>query len=184
MPASRYDDRTMAGNFSFDVVSEVDLQEVRNAFDQANREVATRFDFKNTGTSLSLDQDLLEVRSETDHRLKAAVEVLKEKLVRRDIPLKALREGPIMPAAKGTVKQSLHINRGIDDEKARAINKAIKNLGLKVQTQIQKDQLPLICRPVAVPAPDLLDDDAQPDVEPGFDFSSLYLGSSEYEGVT
>ena len=127
--------------FSFDVVSEVDLQEVRNAFDQANREVATRFDFKNTGTSLSLDQDLLEVRSETDHRLKAAVEVLKEKLVRRDIPLKALREGPIMPAAKGTVKQSLHINRGIDDEKARAINKAIKNLGLKVQTQIQKDQL-------------------------------------------
>ena len=127
--------------FSFDVVSEVDLQEVRNAFDQANREVATRFDFKNTGTSLSLDQDLLEVRSETDHRLKAAVEVLKEKLVRRDIPLKALQEGPIMPAAKGTVKQSLHINRGIDDEKARAINKAIKNLGLKVQTQIQKDQL-------------------------------------------
>jgi len=127
--------------FSFDVVSEVDLQEVRNAFDQANREVATRFDFKNTGTSLSLDQDLLEVRSETDDRLKAAVEVLKEKLVRRDIPLKALREGPIMPAAKGTVKQSLHINRGIDDEKARAINKAIKNLGLKVQTQIQKDQL-------------------------------------------
>ena len=127
--------------FSFDVVSEVDLQEVRNAFDQANREVATRFDFKNTGTSLSLDQDLLEVRSETDHRLKAAVEVLKEKLVRRDIPLKALREGPIMPAAKGTVKQSLHINRGIDDEKARVINKAIKNLGLKVQTQIQKDQL-------------------------------------------
>ena len=96
--------------FSFDVVSEVDLQEVRNAFDQANREVATRFDFKNTGTSLSLDQDLLEVRSETDHRLKAAVEVLKEKLVRRDIPLKALQEGPIMPAAKGTVKQSLHIN--------------------------------------------------------------------------
>jgi len=123
------------------VVSEVDLQEVRNAFDQANREVATRFDFKNTGTSLSLDQDLVEVRSETDHRLKAAVEVLKEKLVRRDIPLKALQEGPIMPAAKGTVKQSLHINRGIDDEKARAINKAIKNLGLKVQTQIQKDQL-------------------------------------------
>ena len=127
--------------FSFDVVSEVDLQEVRNACDQANREVATRFDFKNTGTSLSLDQDLVEVRSETDHRLKAAVEVFKEKLVRRDIPLKALREGPIMPAAKGTVKQSLHINRGIDDEKARAINKAIKNLGLKVQTHIQKDQL-------------------------------------------
>jgi uncharacterized protein YajQ (UPF0234 family) len=127
--------------FSFDIVSEVDLQEVRNAFDQANREIITRFDFKNTGTSLSLDQDLIEVRSETDHRLKAAVEVFKEKLVRREISLKALREGPILPAAKGTVKQSLHITQGIDEEKARAINKAIKNLGLKVQTQVQKDQL-------------------------------------------
>ena len=128
-------------SFSFDVVSEVDLQEVKNAFDQANREIITRFDFKNTGTSLSIDEDLIEIRSDTDHRLKAAVEVLKEKLVRREVSLKALREGPILPAAKGSVKQSLHINQGIDDEKARAINKTIKNLGLKVQTQIQKDQL-------------------------------------------
>ena len=127
--------------FSFDIVSEVDLQEVRNAFDQANREIITRFDFKNTGTSLSLDQDLIEVRSETDHRLKAAVEVLKERMVRREISLKALQEGPILPGAKGTVKQSLHISQGIDEEKARAINKAIKNLGLKVQTQVQKEQL-------------------------------------------
>jgi uncharacterized protein YajQ (UPF0234 family) len=127
--------------FSFDIVSEVDLQEVRNAFDQANREITTRFDFKNTGTSLSLDQDLIEVRSDTDHRLKAAVEVFKEKLVRREISLKALREGPVQLAAKGTVKQSLHINQGIDEEKARAINKTIKNLGLKVQTQVQKEQL-------------------------------------------
>ena len=127
--------------FSFDVVSEVDLQEVRNAFDQTNREIMTRFDFKNTGTSLSIDQDLIEVRSDTDHRLKAAVEVLKEKLVRREVSLKALTEGPIQPAAKGTVKQNLHINQGIDDEKARAIGKTIKNLGLKVQTQMQKNQL-------------------------------------------
>ena len=128
-------------SFSFDVVSEVDLQEVKNAFDQANREIITRFDFKNTGTSLSIDEDLIEIRSDTDHRLKAAVEVLKEKLVRREVSLKALREGPILPAAKGSVRQSLHINQGIDDEKARAINKTIKNLGLKVQSQVQKDQL-------------------------------------------
>ena len=127
--------------FSFDIVSQVDPQEVRNAIDQAEREIITRFDFKNTGTSLSIDQDLIEVRSDTEHRLKAAVEVLKEKLVRREVSLKALREGPILAAAKGSVKQSLHINQGIDDEKARAINKAIKNLGLKVQTQVQKDQL-------------------------------------------
>jgi uncharacterized protein YajQ (UPF0234 family) len=127
--------------FSFDVVSEVDLQEVHNAFDQARREIQTRFDFKNTGTEIGLDENLIEIRSETDHRLKAAAEVIKDKLVRRSISLKALGEGPILPAARGTVKQSLHINQGIDDEKARAINKAIKGAGLKVQTQIQKNQL-------------------------------------------
>ena len=127
--------------FSFDVVSEVDLQEVHNAFDQARREIQTRFDFKNTGTEIALDENLIELRSETDHRIKAAAEVIKDKLVRRSISLKALSEGPILPAARGTVKQSLHINQGIDDEKARAINKAIKGAGLKVQTQIQKNQL-------------------------------------------
>src|SRR6266511_1277010 len=96
--------------FSFDIVSEVDLQEVRNAYDQASREILTRFDFKGTGTSLSLDEDMIEMRSDSDGRLKAAVEVLKEKLVRREIALKALSEGPILPAAKGTVRQNLHIN--------------------------------------------------------------------------
>ena len=80
-------------SFSFDVVSEVDLQEVKNAFDQANREIITRFDFKNTGTSLSMDEDLIEIRSDTDHRLKAAVEVLKEKLVRRELKKEILTRG-------------------------------------------------------------------------------------------
>ena len=127
--------------FSFDIVSEVDLQEVRNAYDQAHREIITRFDFKNTDTSLSIDEDLIEIRSGTENRLKAAVDVLKEKLVRRDVSLKALQEGPVLPAAKGSVRQSVHLNRGIDDEKARAINKVVRGLGLKVQTQIQKDQL-------------------------------------------
>jgi uncharacterized protein YajQ (UPF0234 family) len=131
----------MAKDFSFDVVSEVELSEVRNAYDQANREILTRFDFKNTGTSLALDEDLIEVRSSTDNRLKAAVEVLKEKLVRREVSLKALHEGPILPAAKGTVKQTLNINRGISDDKARELVKFIKGLGVKVQTQIQGDQL-------------------------------------------
>jgi len=127
--------------FSFDVVSEVDLHEVKNAFDQANREILTRFDFKNTGTSLALDEDLIEVRSSTENRLKAAVEVLKEKLVRRQIPLKALREGPVLPAAKGTAKQAVHINRGISEDKAREIVKVIKGSGLKVQAQIQGEQV-------------------------------------------
>ena len=131
----------MADQFSFDIVSEVDLQEVRNAYDQASREILTRFDFKGTGTSLSLDEDMIEIRSDTDSRLKAALEVLKEKCVRREIPLKSLSEGPILPAARGTVRQNLHINRGISDDKAREISKFVKGSGLKVQAQIQKDQV-------------------------------------------
>ena len=131
----------MAKDFSFDVVSEVDLSEVRNAQDQANREILTRFDFKNTGTDLALDDDLIEVRSSTENRLKAAVDVLKEKLIRRQIPLKALSEGPVLPAAKGTHKQALHINRGISEEKAREIVRVIKGSGLKVQAQIQGEQV-------------------------------------------
>jgi uncharacterized protein YajQ (UPF0234 family) len=127
--------------FSFDIVSEVDPQEIRNAYDQAERELLTRFDFKGTGTSMSLDEDLIEIRSQTDNRLKAAVEVLKEKVVRRQISLKALREGPILPAAKGTVKMVVHISRGINDEKARELSKFVKMSGLKVQAQIQGTQV-------------------------------------------
>jgi cyclic-di-GMP-binding protein len=127
--------------FSFDIVSQVDPQEVRNAIDQAEREIITRFDFKNTGTSVSQDDDLIELRSGTENRLKAALEVLKEKMVRRQISLKALREGTVLPAAKGTVRMTCHINRGINEEKAREITKFIKKSGLKVQTQIQGDQL-------------------------------------------
>jgi uncharacterized protein YajQ (UPF0234 family) len=127
--------------FSFDIVSEVDLQEVRNAYDQTNREIITRFDFKGTDTSLSMDDDLIEIRSSTENRLEAAREVLKEKFIRRSISLKALREGPVLPAARGTVRQAINVNRGISDDKAREINKFIKASGIKVQTQIQKDQL-------------------------------------------
>jgi uncharacterized protein YajQ (UPF0234 family) len=127
--------------FSFDVVSQVDQHEVKNALDQATREIQTRFDFKGTGTAMSMDEDLIEVRSSTENRLKAAGEVLKEKFIRRSISLKALREGPVLPAAKGTVRQSLHINRGISEDKAREINKLIKSTGLKVQSQVQGEQL-------------------------------------------
>jgi len=128
--------------FSFDVVSEVDPHEVRNAYDQAHREVLTRFDFKNTGTQISLDEDLVEFRSSTEDRLKAALEVFKEKCVRREVPLKALREGPVLPAAKGTVRQAVHVNRGINEEKAREITKFIKASGAKgVQSQTQGQQI-------------------------------------------
>jgi uncharacterized protein YajQ (UPF0234 family) len=126
---------------SFDIVSEVDLAEVTNAVDQARREIVQRFDFKNTGTSVEQDADLIELRSSTEDRLKAAVEVVKEKLVRRQVSLKALHEGPVLPAAKGTHKQSLHINKGISQDKAREINKAIKDTRVKVQSQVQGEQI-------------------------------------------
>src|SRR2546423_13937363 len=128
-------------SYSFDIVSEVAMNEVNNALDQARGEVATRFDFKNTNPSLDRDEDMIEVRSSTEDRLKAAVEVLRDKMVRREIPLKALSNGPVLPAARSTYRQSVHVNHGISDDKAREITKFVKGLGVKVQSQVQKDQV-------------------------------------------
>ncbi|MGQ0669454.1 MAG: YajQ family cyclic di-GMP-binding protein [Actinomycetota bacterium] len=130
--------------FSFDIVSQVNMQEVSNALDQARREIAQRFDFKNTGTSLDRDDKLIELRSSTEDRMRAALDVLKEKLVRREVPIKALSEGPVLAAAKGTVRQSLHIVQGISEEKARELTKFVKGTGLKVQSQVQGDQVRIV----------------------------------------
>jgi cyclic-di-GMP-binding protein len=128
-------------DFSFDIVSQVSLPEVANAVDQARREIAQRFDFKDTGTSISQDEKLIEVRSSTEDRLKAAVEVLKEKAVKREVSLKALHFGPVQPGAKGSVRQSINVNVGISDEKARELVKFVKGLSVKVQSQVQGDQV-------------------------------------------
>jgi cyclic-di-GMP-binding protein len=127
---------------SFDVVSEVDRQEVRNAVDQASREVATRFDFKDTGSSIELGDKSIELHTASEERLRALTQVLEEKLVRRKVSLKALDYGKAEEAAKGTVRQSVTLTVGINDEKARAIGKFVKGLGLKgVQHQVQGQQL-------------------------------------------
>jgi cyclic-di-GMP-binding protein len=127
---------------SFDVVSEVDFQEVRNAVDQASREVSTRFDFKGTGSTIDLNDKSIELATESDQRLKALTQVLEEKLVKRKVSLKLLSYGNIEEASKGTVRQSVSLNVGISDEKAREIGKYIKGLTLKgVQHQVQGDQL-------------------------------------------
>jgi hypothetical protein len=127
--------------FSFDIVSQVSMPEVANAVDQTRREIAQRFDFKDTGTVISQDDKLIEVRSSTDDRLKAAVDVLKEKAVRREIPLKSLHFGPVQPGAKGTSRQSVNVNVGISDDKARELVKFVKGLKVKVQSQVQGDQV-------------------------------------------
>jgi cyclic-di-GMP-binding protein len=127
---------------TFDVVSEVDQQEVRNAVDQTSREVTNRFDFKNTGTEIELSEHEIRLHSSTEDRLKALTQVLEEKLVKRQVPLKAISYGGIEDAAKGTVRQTVTLNVGIDDAKSREINKFIKNLGKKgVSSQTQGDQL-------------------------------------------
>jgi len=127
---------------TFDVVSEVDMQEVRNAVDQASREVATRFDFKGTDSSVELAENSIELHSATEERLKAVAQVLEEKLVRRKVSLKALDYGKVEEAAKGTARQKVALNVGISDDKAREIGKFIKGLSLKgVQHQVQGDQL-------------------------------------------
>lgn len=127
---------------SFDVVSEVDMQEVRNAVDQAAREIATRYDFKGTDSSVELKEHEIALHTESEARLQALTQVLEEKLVRRKVSLKALAYGKMEEAAKGTVRQAVTLAVGISDEKARAIGKFVKELGLKgVQHQVQGDQL-------------------------------------------
>ncbi len=127
---------------SFDVVSEVDMQEVRNAVDQAAREVGTRFDFKDTGSSIELSEKTIELHTASAERLRALTQVLEEKMVRRKISLKALEYGKVEEAAKGTVRQTVALTVGINEEKARAIGKFVKGMGLKgVQHQVQGQQL-------------------------------------------
>lgn len=127
---------------SFDVVSQVDMQEVRNALDQTSREISTRFDFKGTDSTVDLSDTEITLHSNTEQKLKSLVQVMEEKFVRRNVPLKALAYGKVQEAAKGTARQVVTLNVGISDEKAREINKFIKTLGLKgVQSQVQGDQL-------------------------------------------
>jgi hypothetical protein len=128
---------------SFDITSEVDLQEVRNALDQASREVTTRFDFKDTGASIELKgSDDIELNAPSEDRLRALVQVLEEKLVRRNVSLKALSYEKIEDASKGAVRQHVKLQAGISGDHAKTINKAIKDLNAKgVSSQSQGDQV-------------------------------------------
>ncbi len=127
---------------SFDIVSKVDRQELDNAVNQASKELTTRFDFRNTGAEVSLSGDsAISVQADTEDRARAALEVLKEKLVKRDISLKSLDAGE--PKQSGKIyKVECKIIQGIESDKAKAISKKIRDEGPKgVQAQIQGDQL-------------------------------------------
>lgn len=131
----------MAAEHSFDIVSKVDAQEVKNAVQQTRKEIQTRFDFKGTSTEVEFDGEALEVRSSEEFYLKSAVDVLQGKLVKRGVSLKALRPGSIDSALGGTVRQRIGLQHGIPIDNARDIVKRIKGTKLKVQASIQGDQV-------------------------------------------
>jgi cyclic-di-GMP-binding protein len=131
----------MASEYSFDVVSKVDIQEVRNAIDQAQREIGTRYDFKNSVSEIEFDGDDIKLTSDDEYRLKALREVVQSKFARRSIPLETLDFGKVEAGAKNSVRQTVKLKQGIEADAARQMVKSLKDLGLKVQTQIQGDQL-------------------------------------------
>ncbi|UCH45800.1 MAG: YajQ family cyclic di-GMP-binding protein [Nitrospiraceae bacterium] len=133
----------MASEHSFDVVSKVDLQEILNAIHQSMKEIGQRFDFKNSKSNIELDQGKNEIviTSDDEYKIKSVVDILEAKLIKRKVPLKALTYGKIEDAAGSTVRQTVALQQGIPAEKAKEIVKIIKNTKLKVQSEIQKDQL-------------------------------------------
>ncbi|MGD9705086.1 MAG: YajQ family cyclic di-GMP-binding protein [Acidimicrobiia bacterium] len=127
---------------SFDVVSDVDRQEVRNAVDQAQREISTRFDFKNTGSSIEQKDLVLTLRTVSEDRLVALRQVVEERLVKRGVSLKGVDYGTVEEATQNTVRQVMTIKVGISADKAREINKLIKEKAPKgISSQTQGDQV-------------------------------------------
>jgi uncharacterized protein YajQ (UPF0234 family) len=131
----------VAAENSFDVVSDVSLMEVSNAVQQAMKEIRQRFDFKGSASDISLEGTTLTLVSDDESKLSSVTDLLQTKLVKRGVSLKALEYGKIEPAAKGTVRQAVKIRKGIPSEKAKEIVKHLKSLGLRVQAQIQEDQV-------------------------------------------
>ena len=127
---------------SFDVTSTVDLQEVRNAVDQAQREVANRYDFKGTDSTVELGDGTITLESSAEERVNALRQVLEEKLVKRKVSLKGIAFGPVEDAAGSRSRQVATLAAGISSDKARELNKYIKGLGMKgIQSQTQGDEL-------------------------------------------
>ena len=127
---------------SFDVVSELDMQEVKNAVDQAQREVGQRFDFKDTNSSIELTSNEIALQSSTEDRLKAVVQVLEEKMVKRQVSLKGLEYLKVEEGSKGAARQKVKLAAGISSDKAREINRAIKEGSPKgASSQTQGEQI-------------------------------------------
>jgi uncharacterized protein YajQ (UPF0234 family) len=131
----------MAQEFSFDVVSKTDAQEVTNAVQQAQKELAQRFDFKGSKSSIELTAEEIVLVSDDEGKLRSVRDILEGRLVKRHVSLKALEYGKIEDASLGTVRQKAKIIQGIESEKAKAIVRTIKDAKVKVQAAIQGDQV-------------------------------------------
>ena len=131
----------MAGTYSFDVVSQVNMQEVDNAINQAKKEIEQRYDFKNSKSQIELLKDSVKIISDDEYKPNTVIEILKGKFVKRGISPKALNFGKIEKANLGTVRVEVTLINGIEKEKAKEISAEIKASKLKVQTQIMDDQL-------------------------------------------
>ena len=131
----------MAKDCSFDVVSEVDMQEVDNAVNQAKKEIGTRYDFRGSKSEITLEGDTIKIISDDDYKLGAVVDVLKGKMVKRNVSVKNLEFGKVEAASGATVRQIVTIKKGISQENAKKVTKAIKDMKIKVQASIQGDQV-------------------------------------------
>jgi uncharacterized protein YajQ (UPF0234 family) len=131
----------MASEYSFDIVSKVDMQEVNNAVTQALKEIETRFDFKGSKSGIKLEGETLVVSSDDEFKLKNVLDILQTKLIKRGVPILNLDYGKVEPAAGQTVRQQIKMKQGIDQEAAKKMNILIRDSKLKVKSQIQGDQL-------------------------------------------
>lgn len=133
----------MADTFSFDVTSTVDMQEVKNAVDQTMKEIGQRFDFKGSQSKVTFKEKEhdLEIVADDDYKLRAVIDILKGKCVKRSVSLKALDYGKVEQALGGTVRQHVTVQSGIVEDKAKAIVKRLKEKKFKAQAQIQGDQV-------------------------------------------
>ncbi|MGE5653254.1 MAG: YajQ family cyclic di-GMP-binding protein [Bacillota bacterium] len=131
----------MASDCSFDVVSEVDLQEVDNAVNQTRKELSQRYDFKGSKAEITMENEEIKLLADNEFQLRSLVDILQSKAFKRGIALRAFDYGKIEPASGGLVRQVVKIQRGISKEKGRDVVNAVKELKLKIQAQIMDDQV-------------------------------------------
>lgn len=131
----------MSSECSFDIVSKVDMQELNNAIQQAEKEILTRFDFKGSKSSIKLDKDQLVVTSDDEFKLQNVLDIMHAKMTKRGISIKNIEYSKVEPAAGSTVRQKISMKQGVDQENSKKINILIRDSKLKVKTQIQGDQI-------------------------------------------